>query len=95
MIASNNEATGLTTEFSYDAAGRQLESVESNGGLSRTQSSRFDVSGRVVEKNESRGIENDVSVRSGKKQRLPIPGELSESLKPIWTAGLRRSGDLR
>ncbi len=56
LTGSVNEATGLERQFSYDAAGRQVQSVERNGGLTRVQSSRFDVSGRVVEKTDQSGL---------------------------------------
>ncbi len=71
--ASINEATGVRTEFSYDAAGRQLSSVERNGGLARTQSSRFDISGRLVEKITPTGLKTTFHYDRG-KTTITYPG---------------------
>ena len=73
LTLSTNEATGLETEFSYDAAGRQVQSVERNGGLSRVQSSRFDVSGRVVEKTDQSGLKTAFHYDPG-RTTITYPG---------------------
>ena len=73
ITKSVNEATGVVTEFSYDAAGRQLSSVERNGGLARTQSSRFDISGRLVEKISPAGLKTTFHYDRGKTP-ITYPG---------------------
>ncbi len=73
LTGSVNQATGLETEFSYDAAGNQLQSVERNSGLSRVRSSRFDVSGRVVEKTDQSGLKTAFHYDPG-KTTITYPG---------------------
>ena len=73
LSATVNEATGVETQFSYDAAGRQLQSVESNGGLRRVRSSRFDLSGRVVEKTDQSGLKTAFHYDPG-KTTITYPG---------------------
>ena len=73
LSAAVNEATGMETQFSYDAAGRQVQSVERNGGLTRVRSSRFDLSGRVVEKTDQSGLKTTFNYDSG-KTTITYPG---------------------
>ena len=56
-----NEATGLATEFIYDAEGRQLEVQESNEGLSKVSTNRYDISGRLVKSIDPAGLVTEYS----------------------------------
>ena len=73
ITKSVNEATGVVTEFSYDAAGRQLSSVERNNGLTKNQSSRFDISGRLIEKITPTGLKTTFHYDQG-KTTITYPG---------------------
>jgi RHS repeat-associated protein len=51
-----NEATGLTSQYHYDAMDRRINSVQYNGDLSRTTTSRYDTAGRLMETTDPAGL---------------------------------------
>ena len=56
VSAEINETTGIVTEFAYDAAGRRTGSVSKNGNLSLSQSSLYDMAGRLEENIDQAGL---------------------------------------
>ena len=56
LISRINKATGVTTSFTYDAAGRQLTTTQSNEGLTLTQESRYGRAGRLIEQIDPAGL---------------------------------------
>ncbi len=94
MIASSNEATGLVTEFSHDAAGRLLKTIEKNGGLTRVRASRFDLSGRVVERVDPAGLKTTIDY-DRLKTTIVYPGgaqKITEMYLDGRVKGVRGSG---
>lgn len=56
MASRTNQATGVVTTFTHDAVGRRLTTTESKDGMRRTQSSRYDVAGRLTEQTNAAGL---------------------------------------
>ncbi len=56
VSAEINESTGVTTEYSYDAAGRRTSIITKKGKLSLGQSSRYDMAGRLEESRDHAGL---------------------------------------
>ena len=57
LVSRTNAATGVATFFTYDAAGRQLTTTQSNEGLSLTQKSRHDRAGRLIAQVDPAGLD--------------------------------------
>ncbi|MGD9331201.1 MAG: hypothetical protein PVJ53_07805, partial [Desulfobacterales bacterium] len=56
VVAKVNEATGIVSSFSYDAAGRRLSFTQEKGDLSLTRKSRYDSAGRLVARVDAAGL---------------------------------------
>ena len=57
LVSRINDATGVATSFTYDAAGRQLTTTQSNEGLSLTQKSCYDRAGRLIAQVDPAGLD--------------------------------------
>jgi RHS repeat-associated protein len=56
VVAKTNEATGVTTQYTYDAAGRRLTVTLQNGDLSAVHKNRYDGAGRLAERVDPAGL---------------------------------------
>ena len=56
LVSRINDTTGVATSFTYDAAGRQLTTTQSNEGLRLTQKSRYDRAGRLIAQVDPAGL---------------------------------------
>ncbi|MBC2735424.1 MAG: RHS repeat protein [Desulfobacteraceae bacterium] len=77
MTAQTNEATGVVTSYTYDAAGRRLTNTQSNEGLGLTQKSRYDTAGRLTAQVDAAGL---MTRYAGDKDRSIVthPGGATE-----------------
>jgi len=56
LVSRINLATGVVTAFTYDAAGRQTSSTQSNEGLRLVQTNRYDRAGRLIAQTDPAGL---------------------------------------
>ncbi len=77
VVAKANEATGIVSEFTHDAAGRRLTSIQKKDDLSLTRKSRYDNAGRLAARVDAAGLVTSYATDSN-VSTTTLPGGASE-----------------
>ena len=56
LVSQIDEATGVATDYTYDAAGRRLSVIRHHGGLRLDSTNRYDGAGRLVAQVDAAGL---------------------------------------